>query len=258
MRISLVVTTYERPEALAAVLATVAAQRREPDEIIIADDGSGPATRAAVDGFASQVCGPVAFVRQEHAGFRAARLRNLAIAVSRGDYLVFVDGDMLLHPDFIADHAGAARRGAFVQGVRIPHETPGLRRFYARRSRLLARACARLANQFVAVKSCNLAVWRDDLIAVNGFNEQFVGWGPEDKELVARLRHLGRVRRTLIFGGLAWHLEHPPAARDRRTVNEALLAATLASRTTRCAHGVDAHLPRAAGTTNAANMTVWL
>ncbi|MBV6417778.1 MAG: Chondroitin synthase [Steroidobacteraceae bacterium] len=266
MRLSLVVTTYERPDALAVVLATIAAQRRAPEELIIADDGSGPATRAVIDAFAARCRVPCTTVRQEHAGFRAARLRNLAIAASRGDYVVFVDGDMLLHPAFVRDHAVAAQRGSFVQGMRIaldaagtdamlaagalppdggsPRGARGARRLYARHSPTLARLSMRLANRIVAVKSCNLAIWRDDLEAVNGFNEAFTGWGPEDKELVARLVHLGRRRRTLVFGGIAWHLHHAPAARDRRAANEALYADTLARRTVRCEQGLASHLPQ--------------
>ena len=263
MRVSLVVTTYERPDALAAVLATVAAQRRAPDEIVVADDGSGPATRSVVDAFAARVRVPVAHVRQEHAGFRAARLRNLAIAACRGEYVVFIDGDMWLHAEFIGDHAAAARPGAFVQGMRIPLDedatraalalsrtqgdlapprTRGLRRLYAVHVPALARASLRIAGGVVATKSCNLAAWRADLLAVNGFDEAFVGWGPEDKELVARLVHLGRRRHTLVFGGIAWHLHHPPVARDRRTANEAILRDTLARRTVRCRQGLDRHL----------------
>jgi glycosyltransferase involved in cell wall biosynthesis len=259
MRLSLVVTTYERPDALAAVLATAAAQRQWPAEIIVADDGSGPATREVVAAFAARAPAPVAHVRQEHDGFRAARLRNLAIAAARGDYLVFVDGDMLLHPEFIADHCRAARPGCFVQGVRIPLDAEttkaalaalpggpgaaprhahGLRRIWTLHSPALARCSARIGNAVVATKSCNLATWRDDLLAVNGFNHAMVGWGPEDKELCARLGHLGRRRRALVFGGIAWHLHHPPAARDRRARNEAILAATRRERTVRCEHGL--------------------
>jgi len=259
MRLSLVVTTYERPDALAAVLASAAAQRQRPAEIIVADDGSGPATRAVVAAFAARAPAPVGHVRQQHDDFRVARLRNLAIAAARGDYLIFVDGDMLLHPEFIADHQRAARPGCFVQGVRIPldavatrvalaappgargpapRQARGLRRLWALHSPGLAGCSARIGNAVVATKSCNLAVWRDDLLAVNGFNHAMVGWGPEDKELCARLGHLGRRRRTLLFGGIAWHLHHPPAARDRRARNEAILAVTRRERTVRCERGL--------------------
>jgi len=259
MRTTLVVTTHERPDALAAVLASVTRQVQWPDEIVIADDGSGPRTREVAGGFASRSPAPVGWVRQPHEGFRAARLRNLAIGLARGDYLVFVDGDMLLHPAFIADHRRAARACAFVQGVRLPldaartraalaappgsfmpapGDTRGLRRLWARHSPVLARCSAGLGNALVATKSCNLAAWRADLFAVNGFNAAMVGWGPEDKELCARLLHLGCRRRALLFGGIAWHLHHPPAARDRRAANEAILAATRRHRTVRCADGL--------------------
>lgn len=259
MRSSLVVTTYERPDALAAVLATVAAQRQWPDEIIVADDGSGPRTREVVAAFAAHSPAPVGYVRQEHEGFRVARLRNLAIGAARGDHVVFVDGDMLLHPEFIADHRRAARPRRYVQGVRIPLDAArtqaalttlpgqreawrggarGLRRIWTIHSPALARCSARIGNAVVAIKSCNLGVWRNDLLAVNGFNQAMIGWGPEDKELCARLRHLGCRRRTLVFGGIAWHLHHPPAARDRRVENEAILAATRRERSVRCTPGL--------------------
>src|SRR5688572_519056 len=118
--LTLVITTYERPDALAAVLATVRQQTDAPDEVVVADDGSGNATRVVIDWFKSQAPFPVHHVRQEHDGFRAGRARNLAIAKASGDYIVFVDGDMLLHPEFVRDHRRQACHGMFTQGVRIP------------------------------------------------------------------------------------------------------------------------------------------
>jgi glycosyltransferase involved in cell wall biosynthesis len=297
-RITLAITTYERPDALAAVLATVSRQASPPDELIVADDGSGAATREVCDGFATTTPLLVRYVRQEHEGFRLARLRNLAIARASNPYIIFVDGDMLLHPQFIADHRRIARRGYFTQGVRIPlsepltaqllsghpayvsstflradsiltkGETPppgslpslsatrslgtlpsagsrglGLRRrAYALHAPRASLAMRGLANAFIAIKGCNQAFWREDLVAVNGFNEDFVGWGPEDKEIAARLHRHGTRRQTLLFGGIAFHLHHPPAERERRAANERLLADTRARRLERCEHGLEAHL----------------
>jgi len=259
MRLTLVVTTYERPDALAAVLTTVAAQSQFPHELIVADDGSGAVTRAIIQRFAAVVPFATHHIRQDHDGFRAARVRNLAIAKATGDYIIFVDGDMLLHPAFVADHGGFARRGTFTQGIRIPldarrtaqalaspAELPaltmggagGLRSLYAVHAPKSSRVWRTVANGFIAVKSCNLAVWRDDLVAVNGFNHDFVGWGPEDKELVARLQHHGIRRQTLLFGGIAYHLHHPPAQRNRLSANEAILANTRARRLVRCQNGL--------------------
>ncbi|HET9864958.1 MAG TPA: glycosyltransferase [Steroidobacteraceae bacterium] len=262
MSASLLITSRERPETLAAVLASVERQRVAPDEIIVADDGSGPATQAVIRDFLARSKVPARLVSQPHAGFRAARLRNLAIAAARHEYLVFIDGDMLLHAQFLADHLRCARRGWFTQGVRAhadaalsarlvrdPARYPsvatrglgGLRRAYLLHAPPLARACRRVANAFVAVKACNLAAWRDDLLRVNGFDEEFVGWGPEDKELCARLVHAGVRRQTLCFGGIACHLHHPPVSRATLPANLARLAATRATRRIRAAHGLDGH-----------------
>jgi len=245
------------------VLASVARQRVPPSEIIVADDGSDAPTRTLIEDFARRHPVPVRLVWQPHEGFRVARLRNLAIAASSADYLVFVDGDMLLHPRFIADHLRCARRGFYTQGVRVLADArlsalltddgdrfpaawePGLgalRRAYLLHSAAMSTLFRRAANGFVAIKSCNLAVWREHLLHVNGFNEDFFGWGPEDKELCARLAHAGVRRQTLVFGGIACHLHHPPAARDALPANLAILAATRDTRRVRAEHGIDSHL----------------
>jgi glycosyltransferase involved in cell wall biosynthesis len=117
-RISLIVTTYEWPAALRLVLDSVAAQSRLPDEVIVADDGSGAATAALLDEWRGRLPGRVHHVWQPNEGFRAARVRNLGLAVATGDYVIVLDGDMVLHPEFVADHASAARPGQWVQGVR--------------------------------------------------------------------------------------------------------------------------------------------
>ncbi|MEO8020016.1 MAG: glycosyltransferase family 2 protein [Pseudomonadota bacterium] len=262
MRLALVVTTYERPDALAAVLESIARQRVAPEEIVIADDGSGAATRAVIAAFAARSAVPMRTVSQPHEGFRLTRLRNLAIAAASADYLILIDGDMLLHPDFVADHRRIARRGFYTQGVRVhadaaltsaliaaPAATPGfwapglggLRRAYLLHSPALAAASRMLANSFIAIKGCNQAFWREDLVRVNGFNEAIVGWGPEDKELAARLGNCAVRRQTLLFGDIAWHLHHAAASRAALPGNLAVLAATRRARRTRCELGLDAH-----------------
>jgi glycosyltransferase involved in cell wall biosynthesis len=260
--LTLVITTWERPEALRAVLHSVLAQRDPPQQVVVADDGSGAATAGLVAGFAAQAPLPVHHAWQAHEGFRLTRLRNLAIAAASGDYLVFIDGDMVLHRDFVADHRRLARRGWYTQGVRIaldpsataalladPLRPPGaaapglggLRRAYALHAPAAQPWMRRFANGFVAIKGCNQGFWRDDLVAADGFDETIEGWGPEDKELCARLGFAAVRRQTLLFGGIAWHLHHPPAARGRRAANERLLADTLATRRTRARRGLSTH-----------------
>ena len=261
-RCCLVVTTHERPDALERVLDAVAAQSRPPDELIVADDGSGAATAAVVGRYAARAPYPVRHEWQPHAGFRAGRIRNAAIARTRCDYVVLLDGDMLAHPQLLADHLALARPGHFSQGVRMLLDaestrralergaglpgwrSPGLggvRRAYALRSPPLARLLRTPANALIALKACNQGFWRRDLLAVNGFDEALTGWGSEDKELCARLANAGVRRQTLLFAALAWHLHHAPASRSRAAANRDHWQETVRLRRTRCAVGIDGH-----------------
>ncbi|MDE5980151.1 MAG: glycosyltransferase, partial [Muribaculaceae bacterium] len=119
MRISLIISTYNSPVALEASLKSVLRQTTTPYEVIIADDGSTDSTPEVIGRFAGEAKCPVEHVWQENKGFRLATIRNKAIAKAKGDYIVQIDGDIVLHPDFIADHAAVARRGHFVCGSRV-------------------------------------------------------------------------------------------------------------------------------------------
>jgi len=272
MRLALAITTFERPDALAAVLDRVCRQRVAPAEIIIADDGSGPATREVIESFRTSSAAPVRLVSQPHEGFRVTRLRNLAIAATSADYVVFIDGDMLPHPEFIADHQRHARQGFYTQGVRVhadqaltrrlianPGLLPsfssaglgGLRRLYLLHSPAMASMTRLVANGLIAIKSCNQGFWRNDLLRVNGFDEAISGWGAEDKELCARLENAGVRRQTLLFGGIACHLDHAPASRAALPANLAALDRTRREHRVRCERGLDAHAgSRAQGAQN--------
>lgn len=262
MRLSLLLVTFNRPDALACVLASIERQSVLPDELIVADDGSGPDTRELIERFRHSFPRPVQHAWQPHDGARVGRARNLGIAATTGDYVVQIDADMVLHPEFIADHRRAVRPGFWVQGTRIlldESRTRGLiadgpRTFgafarglgFARRAYALhlpgsSSLLRHAANAFVAIKGCNQAFWCADLERVNGYNEHMIGWGSEDKELAVRLTHAGVRRSTLLFGGIAYHLHHPPAPRNRRSINEAILRETLRQRRVRCSVGLDLH-----------------
>ncbi|MDV2453612.1 glycosyltransferase [Xanthomonas hortorum] len=113
---ALIVLTYNWPQALRLVLESVKRQSRLPDEVIVVDDGSGAETAALMNALVADFPVPLRHVWQEDLGFRAARCRNLGIAATSAQYVILIDGDMLLHRDFIADHLALARPGRFLQG----------------------------------------------------------------------------------------------------------------------------------------------
>lgn len=269
MRVSLIVLTYNWPEALEKVLQSIAAQTVQPFEVLVADDGSAAATEQLVARMSRQFPVPLRHVWHEDLGFRAARSRNRGIAASRGDYIVLIDGDMDLHPAFVADHVMLAEPGYFLQGGRLkasksetarllaggqPRFAPwmhgdfddfdGTRRLYAFRQPMLARWKAQARNGG-RVMSCNMSCWREDLLRVNGFDERMEGYGAEDRELVARLENAGLRRRQLKWAALAVHFWHPsraqPEVDDASLPNNRLLAQTVASGRVRCELGIDSH-----------------
>lgn len=256
---SLVVSTYNWPDAIAAVLRSVRAQVVPPTEVIVADDGSGEATRRVIEAAAASFPCPLHHVWHPDEGFKVGQIRNKAVARARGDYVIQVDGDMVLHRSFVKDHLDAAERGYFVGGSRALLDAPSTKavlgggalpgplaagvgnRLNAVRLAPLGRLLATIvpAPGPMRVRGCNIAFWRDDFLAVNGYDEAFVGWGREDTDLILRLHRHGLRRRWFKLRGVAFHLEHREASRHALDRNDDLLNAALASGRVRCDLGVD-------------------
>lgn len=261
LRVSLIVSTYNRPEPLAKVFAGLARQSCPPDELVVSDDGSGPTTRDLVAAWARTQQFPVRHVWHEDTGFRKTAILNKSVAAAVGNYLVFLDGDCVPHRQFIADHRALAEPGFWVQGRRCfvkepwalafePEQTPVGRWILSGRVTGAAKAL-RLPFPIVrrntaqrGIIGCNLAVWRDDLIAINGFDEEYVGWGiGEDSDMGTRLYHLGRPRKFIYAHAIVFHLNHPMASRAHLAQSLARLERTIRSRQPRCARGLDQYLP---------------
>lgn len=261
LRISVAVITYNWPEALERVLRALAAQTELPYEVIVTDDGSGPATRELLERVAVDYPVRLVHLWQPDEGARMSRARNRAIAAAQGDYVILLDGDMLAERHFIADHRAFARSGCFVQGSRVLtdaaltqrmlHEGAAVPGFFSRgierrrhtlRLPLLARWYARPGTKQRGIKSCNMAFWREDLLRLNGFNEAMTGWGREDTELAVRAFHAGLRRRELRFSALATHLYHPTRKHVVDNPNDRIVDDTRARGLIRCERGVDQHL----------------
>jgi glycosyltransferase involved in cell wall biosynthesis len=263
MRTSLIITTYNWPQALELTLNSVTRQSLPPDEVIVADDGSGPDTQAAIERWRRRLNMPLHHVWQPDEGFRLARVRNLAIRAASMDYIVLVDGDMVLHRHFVRDHVACARSNCFIQGARpqlsaditrrllngeqlsLGWWTPGLqRRLYAWRSLMASRMTSRIKESLGGIQGCNQSFWREHALRVNGYDERFNGWGPEDREFAARLLHNGIRRNYVRHRAIAFHLHHRTRApADGINPLDKLLQETLATRTMRCVQGIDATPP---------------
>ena len=246
--VTLLISTYNWLEALKKVLEGVERQTVMPDEIIIADDGSREDTVAFIQQYSERSKVPVRHVWHEDKGFRRSMILNKAVAKATSDYIIEMDGDVIPERHFIEDHIQVARRGTFVCGGRVMLEEDGAiassHYLNCIRSRVLRSLFLRFNTTYNVrhIKGCNLAYWRDDFIAVNGYDESFEGWGSEDHEFTSRLLFSGVNYRMLKFGGIIYHLYHKEAPRDHAEKNEALFQKVCQERKTWTDHGVNKYL----------------
>jgi len=256
MKTAVIVTTYNRPDALTLVLDGYCAQSTLDFELIVADDGSADDTRQLIADYAQRTPFALRHVWHEDHGFRAAAIRNRAAATTTADYLVFTDGDCVPGRDFMARHRALAESNWFVAGNRVLLSRAFTARALAKRLPIhswtawqwFATWVQRDANRLLplvtlpdsdfrkwrprrwhGVKTCNLALWRTDLERINGLDESYAGWGLEDSDLVIRLLHAGVRHKSARFAAPLFHLWHPENDRDRLSENQRQLDAVLAS-----------------------------
>ena len=252
--ISVIVTTYNREDALDAALRALSHQSDLNFEVVIADDGSRADTARLVESWTPRLPVPLKYVRHEHRGFRGGEIRNRGIRASAGGLCIFLDGDCLARPDFIALHRQLYEPGWFVAGNRIllSHEltqtvlTQGLAAETWNFSTLLRGRLTGGVNRLMpalhlplgplrklrsgdweGAKTCNLAVARSDLDRVDGFDSAYAGWGLEDSDLVVRLLHAGVRRKDGRFATGVLHLWHPQNDRSQLAANRKRLEDTI-------------------------------
>lgn len=250
-RITVVVATCNWPGALDRVLTALDEQTYREFEVIVADDGSGPETADLIDRWKKRASFPLKHVWQEDEGFRAAAIRNRAVAASSAEYILFLDGDCLVRPDFLHRHAALAGEVHFVAGNRVllsqrfsnrileqalavstwtnrqwivDRLSGGLTRWLPLLRLPVGAWRDRSPQRWQGAKTCNLGIWRDDLLAVNGLDERYTGWGYEDSDLVIRLIRHGIHRRDGRLATTVLHLWHPEHEREGTEENLARLA----------------------------------
>jgi glycosyltransferase involved in cell wall biosynthesis len=256
----LIISTYDQPDYLRRVLRAVSGQVSPPAEVLVADDGSDDKTARAFHDWAGGQSCRSEHLWQPHDGFRKGRILNEAIARARADYLVFLDGDTVPHPRFIADHQQLAQPERFIQGHRAligrraaltfgegDFRNDCRRALFSGGVRGWKNAfrwpipLRRARGDLRGVRGCNLAIWREHLTKVNGYNEEFTGWGREDSELAVRLINSGVLRIDVRGWAVCCHLWHPPLSRLQLPANDQLLAAAVAEGRQTCRVGLSQH-----------------
>lgn len=238
MQVALLVTTYNRPDALDCVLASVARQSRLPDEVIICDDGSDANTSGVIDSWGMVL--PIRHAWSPDVNFRAALTRNLGILKSQAEVLVFVDGDCLLPPYFIERHLRLVQPGYLISGGRhllSDEQTKAILNSALAPSAVfdnwkfsnwpLGPLRDLSPKTWESVRTCNLSMHREDALTIAGFDESFVGWGCEDSDFMVRLIHSGVKVRSGRMSVCVAHLYHRESPRDRLSVNDQKFRETL-------------------------------
>jgi glycosyltransferase involved in cell wall biosynthesis len=258
---SLVISTYNWPQALELVLLSVKRQTKLPDEVIVADDGSGGETRKLIEAFQKDFPVPLVHVWHEDNGFQKSVILNKAIAKAKGEYIVAVDGDMITEKHFVEDHLALSEPNVFVYGKRVKLKESILKRLFRKKkirfhffSRGISKRGRTLripyladkyhANDFRygAVRGCNISFWRSDFIKVNGYNEEMTGWGKEDTELTHRFFNNGMLGKNVKYRAIAYHIYHKDTSRERDVINTAIQQRTIDENIKACSKGINQYL----------------
>jgi len=268
MKVSVIVSTYNRPDALNIVLQSLLLQNYSNFEIIIADDGSSDETQQLIKSVTKHSSPLIKHVWQEDKGFQAARIRNKAILESNGEYIIFLDGDCFVRHDFIKKHVKLAEKNYFVSGnrilcnekfseqilsqsihlsdsyfywlkKRITHDTNRFSPLVTLPSFLAWRKWNK--KRWKGAKTCNLGVFRENLYRVNGFDERFIGWGYEDSDLIIRLIRANIFHKNGRFYLPVFHLWHQLNDRQQEDQNKQYLQQVLTAKYVLAKQGLSSH-----------------
>jgi glycosyltransferase involved in cell wall biosynthesis len=261
MKTALLISTYNWTSALDLVLSSILIQTRFPDEILIADDGSDSETKALIESFSKKINVPVKHFWQEDIGFRKSKILNKAVAGTDADYIIQVDGDCILEKNFVKDHIQHAQKNTYLYGSRVnilpdavenvfKNKTISFHLFSkeiknkTRTLRIPFLSKLHQSHQGISKKfrGCNVSYWRKDFLEVNGYNEDFEGWGREDSDLVIRMGNKGILAKRLRYGGIIFHIHHKINSKHNLEHNDSIEQKTILEKIVRVSNGVDKYL----------------
>lgn len=258
---SLVTPTYNWPEALELLLLSIKTQSLLPNEVIIADDGSKNETKELIKKMQQDFPVPLHHIWHEDNKNQKPAIMNKAIASAKYEYIVEIDGDIIMHKNFVKDHLSLAEKGLFLYGSRVNIRQDHLETLFKNKqtsfnffSKGIKKRGRTLRIPFLAnrygveekrsskLRGCNMSFWRDDFIKINGFNESLTGWGIDDSEMIQRLINIGIKGKRLKFKGLAYHIYHQEQDKSHIEVNKIIERETTEKNVTYIEKGVDQYL----------------
>lgn len=261
MKTALLISTYNWPQALELIFKSIFEQTEMPDEVLIADDGSTQETKDLINNFALKSTFKVTHIWQEDRGFRKAIVLNKAVAATNCEYIIQIDGDCIMHPKFIADHKKNAQKNTYLYGTRATITKSALPdifinkqtkfNFFSKNLKKKTRTihCTILSQMYKPhtgfssnFRGCNVSFWRNDFIAINGYNEAFEGWGREDSDLVIRLGNLGVLAKRLRYVGIVYHIYHPENSRNQLQENDLIQQQSIQNKLIKAPKGISQYL----------------
>ena len=258
---SLVTPTYNWPEALELLLISIMNQTVFPNEVIIADDGSTEETKKLIAIYQKIFPVPIIHVWHEDNKNQKPKIMNKAIAIAKYDYIIEIDGDIIMEKNFVKDHLDFAKKGQYLFGSRVNIQQSILDSIFKNKtinfnyfSRGIKKRNRTLRIPFFMnfvktnekmsskLRGCNMSFWREDFIKINGFNESLVGWGIDDSEMIQRLHNIGIIGKRLKHTGIAFHIFHKEQSKSHLEINNAIEKETLEKKLVFAEKGINQYL----------------
>lgn len=258
---SLVTPTYNWKEALELLLLSIKNQTVLPNEVIIADDGSREDTKQLIEEFQKDFPVPLIHIWHEDIKNRKPRIMNKAIAQAKYEYIIEIDGDIIMNKHFVEDHLKFTEKGHYLFGSRVNIQESFLPTLFkekkihfcfsskgikkrGRTIRLpfLMNFSKSVSERSSKLRGCNMSFWKDDFIKVNGFNEGLVGWGIDDSEMIQRLHNIEIKGKRLKFAGIAYHIYHKEQSKSHIQINQEIEKQTTEKKITFIEQGVNQYL----------------
>lgn len=258
---SLVTPTYNWPEALELLLLSILNQTHLPNEVLIADDGSKAETKQLIEKFQKTFPIPLIHIWHEDSGNQKPKIMNKAIAAAKYDYIIEIDGDIIMHKNFVEDHLNFAEKGIYLFGSRVNIQKNILESVFKNKTThfnyfskgikkrgrtiripFLMNFAKHHEKRSEKLRGCNMSFWRNDFIKINGFNESLVGWGIDDSEMIQRLHNIGIKGKRLKHAGLAYHIYHKEQSKSHIEINNLIEKETTEKKLTTIDKGINQYL----------------